>query len=123
VFLVLRFEVGEQARDGADDFVQDAHNALAVLAACAGFVRGQLHRAFEDPGLWCLTVEWESVGAYRRALGSYAVRAGATQLLGRALAEASAYETLAQALPGGAVRAAGSDRSPQADAPRLRSQP
>jgi hypothetical protein len=64
--------------------------------------------------LWCLVTEWESVGAYRRAVGSYDVRSVATPLLSRALSEPSAFEALATAEPGddgATVRLRDSDRS------------
>ena len=76
-------------------FLAAAQEALALLAARPGFRSGQVARSYDQPGLWCLVTEWESVGAYRRAMGSYDVRAGATPLLSRALPEPSAYELLA----------------------------
>ena len=39
-----------------------------------------------------LTTEWESVGAYRRALSAYDVKLTAVPVLSRALDEPSAYE-------------------------------
>ncbi len=76
-------------------FLAAAQEALALLAARPGFRSGQIARSYDQPGLWCLVTEWESVGAYRRAMGSYEVRAGATPLLSSALPEPSAYEPLA----------------------------
>ena len=93
---VLRFEVADDDRD----FAAAAREALAVLAARPGFRAGQLARAYDQPTLWCLVTEWESVGAYRRALGSFEVRSVATPLLSRALPEPSAYEPLLIAEPG-----------------------
>lgn len=85
---------------------------LAILADRVGFRSGQVVRAFDDPSQWCLVTEWESVGAYRRALGSYEVKAGGTPLLSRARPEPSAFEPLAVvAGPGGPVTVVGSDRS------------
>jgi hypothetical protein len=55
--------------------------------------------------------EWESVGAYRRALSSYDVKLHATPLLARSLDEPSAYEVLAEAAVGGSVTVAASDRT------------
>jgi len=95
----------------ATEFVADAHEALAALGARPGFVRGQLARAYDDPAAWCLVTEWESVGAYRRALSAYDVKLRATPLLARAVPEASAYEPLASVEPGGPVRVAESDRA------------
>lgn len=103
-----RFVVTEE---DAATFVERAHAALVVLAACPGYRRGELVRALDDPRHWCLVTEWESVGAYRRALGAFDVRVHATPLLAASLDEPSAYETLARAEPGGEVEVAHSDRA------------
>jgi heme-degrading monooxygenase HmoA len=104
---VLRFEAA------ADDegFLDAAEAALALFAARPGFRAGHVGRAYDQPDLWCLVTEWESVGAYRRALGSYEIKAAATPLLSRALPEASAFEALVESSAGGQVRRVGSDRS------------
>jgi len=107
--LVLnRFVVAE---DAAAPFVTRAHAALAALAACPGYRAGRLTRALDEPEHWCLVTEWESVGTYRRALGSYDVKVDATPLLAESLDEPSAYETLAAAEPGGEVLTSPSDRA------------
>ena len=107
--LVLnRFVIPPAAQDG---FVREANAALAALAQRPGYVSGRLTRALDDPALWTLVTEWESVGAYRRALGGFDVKVHATPLLARAVDEASAFETLASAAPGGAVTVVASDRA------------
>jgi len=106
VLVVLRFEVADEV-----EFLTAAGDALEVLAARPGYRRGQLGRAYDDPAVWCLVTEWESVGAYRRALSAYEVKLRATPLLARALPEASAFEPLATAEPGGSVTVANSDRA------------
>jgi quinol monooxygenase YgiN len=109
--LVLnRFVIPPDTQDG---FVARAHAALAALAACPGYVSGRLTRALDDPARWTLVTEWESVGAYRRALGGFEVKVHATPLLAQSLEEPSAYETLASAAPGGDVVAEASDRAPE----------
>jgi hypothetical protein len=85
--------------------------ALEKLAACPGYRRGTLGRAYDDPTQWCLATEWESVGAYRRALGNYEVKLYATPLLAESHDEPSAFEPLATAEPGGAVAVVTSDRA------------
>ncbi len=105
MLVVLRFEATDDA------FLAQAQEVLDLLAARPGYRRGQVARAYDQPELWCLVTEWESVGAYRRALGSYEVKAGATPLLSRALPEASAFEPLAIAEPGAPSRVLDSDRS------------
>lgn len=95
----------------APDFVPRAHAALAALAARPGYLRGQLTRALDEPAHWCLVTEWESVGAYRRALSAYEVKVAANPLLAESLDEPSAYETLAGAEPSGDVVVIPSDRA------------
>ncbi|WBB79708.1 antibiotic biosynthesis monooxygenase [Micromonospora sp. WMMD882] len=97
--------------DVATTFVERAHAALAALAARPGYRRGELVRALDDPRHWCLVTEWESVGAYRRALGGFDVKVAAVPLLAESLDEPSAYETLASAAPGGEVTVSDSDRA------------
>ncbi len=41
-----------------------------------------------------MVTRWKDVGSYRRALSSYDVKVGAVRLLGRAIDEPSAYESL-----------------------------
>jgi heme oxygenase (mycobilin-producing) len=71
VLVMNRFVVEEA---DAEAFVERAHAALATLAARPGYQRGRLTRALDDPRHWCLVTEWESVGAYRRALNAFEVR-------------------------------------------------
>jgi heme oxygenase (mycobilin-producing) len=107
--LVLnRFVVPTDTQDG---FVEQAHTALAALAARPGYLSGRLTRALDDPSYWTLVTEWESVGAYRRALGGYDVKVHATPLLALSLDEPSAFETLASAAPGGELTVEASDRA------------
>jgi quinol monooxygenase YgiN len=91
VLVVTRFRV-----DPADDaFRGDAERAWGLLAQRPGYLDGTLGRNVDEPDLWVLVTRWESVGAYRRALSAYDVKAGAVPLLSRALDEPSAYEIAA----------------------------
>jgi quinol monooxygenase YgiN len=108
VLVTNRFVVDDAA---APAFIERAHAALAALAARPGYLRGELMRALDDPRHWCLVTEWESVGAYRRALGGFDVKVQATPLLAESIDEPSAYETLASAAPGGAIEVRASDRA------------
>jgi len=106
---MLRFTVA----DGSEvHFHQTAQEILAILAGRPGYVRGQVGQAYDDPQLWCLLTEWESVGAYRRALGGYDVKVKLTPFLAQAHDEPTAFEPLAVAEPGGAVTVTSSDRGP-----------
>ncbi len=78
----------------ADDFRTGLEDAHAVLARQRGYVGGGVGRNVDDPELWLLQTSWEGPGAYRRALSAYEVKVRAWALLGRALDEPSAYETV-----------------------------
>jgi quinol monooxygenase YgiN len=105
VLVINRFVVGSDQ----ESFLARAHAALAVLAARPGYLRGRLARSMDDPAHWCLVTEWESVGAYRRALGAYEVKVEATPLLAESQPEPSGYEVLASAEPSGPVEVTPSD--------------
>jgi heme oxygenase (mycobilin-producing) len=107
VLVVTRFAV----TDGEESFVERAHAALTALAACPGYLRGRLARAYDEPDRWTIVTEWASVGSYRRALSSYEVKVRATPLLAGSLDEPSAYEVLAEVTPGGEVTVTASDRA------------
>ncbi|HTZ43803.1 MAG TPA: antibiotic biosynthesis monooxygenase family protein [Jatrophihabitans sp.] len=96
---------------GEEDFADRATTALRALADRPGYLRGSLGRAADDEGAWLLLTEWESVGAYRRALGNYQVKLHATPLLAEALDQPSAFEPLLRIEAGGAEVATASDRA------------
>ena len=73
-------------------FREDLQRARETLAERPGHLSGRVGRNIDDPELWVLTTEWESVGAYRRALSAYDVKLTAVPVLSRALEEPSAYE-------------------------------
>jgi heme oxygenase (mycobilin-producing) len=108
VLVTNRFVVDTEV---APEFTEQAHAALAALAARPGYLRGELMRALDDPTHWCLLTEWESVGAYRRALGDFDVKVTAVPVLARSVDEPSAYETLASAAPQGEIVIVASDRA------------
>ena len=94
-----------------DGFADRAARALDVLSACRGYLHGSLGRSTDDTAQWVLVTEWENVGSYRRALGSYDVKLHATPLLAEALDLPSAFEALVDIGPGGAVVRRASDRA------------
>jgi hypothetical protein len=98
----------------ADDFAGRGQDALTVLAARAGYLRGSLGRSTDDPRCWVLVTEWADVGSYRRALGAFDVKLRAAPLLGEAADLPSAFEELVQVAAGGAARVSSSDREPDA---------
>ena len=75
-----------------ESFREDLQTAREALAACAGYVGGELGRNVDDPELWVLSTRWENVGSYRRALSSYDVKLRAVVTLSRAIEEPTAYE-------------------------------
>jgi hypothetical protein len=91
VLVVNRFRVPDEQ---AESFRIDLESALAVLARQQGYDDGRLGRNVDDPALWTMVTRWRDVGSYRRALSSYDVKVGAVPLLGRAVDEPSAYESL-----------------------------
>jgi heme-degrading monooxygenase HmoA len=91
VLVISRFRVSDA---GADAFRDDLEQVHALLGSRPGYVAGRIGRNVDDPELWVLTVEWENVGAYRRALSAYEVKVGAVALLSTALDEPSAYEVV-----------------------------
>jgi len=65
-----------------------------LLAEQAGCVAVSVGRAIDDPASWLVASEWESVGAYRRALSSFEVKVAGVPVLSQSVDEASAYEVL-----------------------------
>jgi hypothetical protein len=97
-------------QDASPDFAERAHAALAALAERPGYLRGTLGRSTDEPDAWLLLTEWENVGSYRRALGSYQVKLHATPLLASAVDVPGGFEALLDVAPGGAAVAHHSDR-------------
>lgn len=90
MIVVTRYRV-----DPADaDFADRVAAALTALAERPGHLRGRAGPTTDDPQLWVMVTEWESVGAYRRALGGYDVKVHAAPLMAQALDEAGAVEVL-----------------------------
>jgi hypothetical protein len=89
--------------DPGADFAARAQQALAVLAARPGYLRGTVGRSTDDPSAWLLLTEWENVGSYRRALGAFDVKLHATPLLAAARDLPGAFETLLDVDASGAV--------------------
>lgn len=102
-------------------FLVQARAALAALAGCRGHLAGHVGRSSDDPGLWVLATEWESVGAYRRALSSYDVKLRAVPVMYFAVDEVTAYEALVEAPdgPSGDLVDRDSDRDPGAGSASL----
>ncbi|MFC4333619.1 antibiotic biosynthesis monooxygenase [Salininema proteolyticum] len=97
--------------EDAEAFHEGAAPALRAFAACAGYVRGGYGRAVDDPGVWLMWTEWETVGDYRRSLSSYDVKM-CTPFLASALPEPVGFEDL-MVIEGGSESGRASDHSPE----------
>ncbi|MGZ0147234.1 antibiotic biosynthesis monooxygenase family protein [Kribbella sp. WER1] len=91
MFVVIRFRVTESEQAGFGERLQAA---VEVLAKQRGFVAARTGRNVDDPELLALTLEFENIGSYRRALSPYEVKLTAVPLLSQAIDEPSAYEEL-----------------------------
>lgn len=91
MLVVTRYVVPEEE---AAAFADQARAALDALRARPGCRVAVLGRAADDAGLWTLTTRWDSVGSYRRALGSFEVKLHAVPLMYRAVDEPTAFEEL-----------------------------
>jgi quinol monooxygenase YgiN len=91
VLVVNRFRVPE---DAAESFRVDLERAHESIAGCPGYIEGRIGRNVDEPTLWVLVTTWDGPGAYRRALSSYDVKLHAVPVLGRAVNEPGAYETV-----------------------------
>ena len=90
LLVVMRF----RASGDSAGLREQLHRALDVLHAQQGLRQSRLARSTDDPELVTLTLEWESVGAYRRALSSYDVKVEVVPLLSNAIDEPTAFEVV-----------------------------
>ena len=95
MFVVIRFRVGES---GQGEFGERLRAAVDVLREQKGFVAARAGRNVDDPELVALTMEWENVGSYRRALSPYDVKLTAVPLLSQAIDEPTAYDDVPEFL-------------------------
>jgi hypothetical protein len=91
LIVLSRFRVPTEDLPG---FELNARQAVGVLSACEGFVRASVGQATDDPELQVIVTEWTGVGAYRRALSRYEVKASAIPFLSHAIDEPSAFEVV-----------------------------
>jgi hypothetical protein len=96
-----------------------ARAALAPLTSQHGCLGGEICAAIDDPQLMTVITRWESVGAYRRALSAFDVKANSIPFLSTAIDEPSAFEVLHHNGPDGAQDFS-SARAADADTIRLR---
>ena len=68
--------------------------ALSILGESTGFLRGQIAQATDDADLMVVSTSWANVGAYRKALSRFEVKAQVIPLLSLAIDEPSAFEAV-----------------------------
>lgn len=90
VLVVSRYRV----ESDRGKWLAQMREALTILGESAGFIRGQIAQATDDADLMVVTTSWENVGAYRRALGRFEVKAQVVSLLSLAIDEPSAFEAV-----------------------------
>lgn len=88
MLVIQRFRVPVE---GAEQFPARLDAAYAHLAAQPGLESIDAQRNVDDPELWVLVTRWDSVGAYRRALGGVAAKYALMPVMAHAIDEPSAY--------------------------------
>lgn len=96
--MLCRFDVSDSE---APEFLDQAERALGLLTARPGCVGGELARATEDSASYVLSVRFESVAAYRRAMSGVEVREHVIPLLSRARVDQHAAHEVALTAEGG----------------------
>lgn len=85
---VTKYDVGDVA-----DFPQRMSRAMAAFAANQGCLDAWAGPCTDEPGVWILTLRFDSLGSYRRALSSFRVKTDAVPLMYLARDEPSGFET------------------------------
>ncbi|SMD15872.1 antibiotic biosynthesis monooxygenase [Lentzea albidocapillata] len=98
MLLVCRFRVSDP-----ETFTVRVEEALKLLTAQPGCHKGTLARSTDEDDRWVLTVEFESVVAYRRAMSPFPVREHVIPLLSEALTDEPAMYEPALTSAGGEV--------------------
>jgi len=65
---------------------------IGVLATQPGFRYARAGRCLDEPDVWILLSEWNSVGTYRRAMSSHAVKTSGYPVFIRIVDEPGAFE-------------------------------
>ena len=100
MLLVCRFRVSDP-----ESFTSRVEQALKLLTAQPGCEKGTLARSTDSDDRWVLTVEFESVVAYRRAMSPFPVREHVIPLLSEALTDEPAmYEPMLTSADGAVER-------------------
>ena len=84
MFAISRFEADE-------DFADLAKPVVEFWEKCTGCQWVQVVQNLDEPRLWAIVSQWDSVGAYRRSFSGYEAKMTLTPVLSRAIDEPSAY--------------------------------
>jgi quinol monooxygenase YgiN len=91
MFVVTRHRVNQS---DLAQWLESAKTALAPLADRPGCISADIGCATDDANLVTIVTRWEGVGAYRRALSSFEVKALSIPFLSTAIDEPSAFEVV-----------------------------
>ena len=104
MIVITRYRVPSEDREA---FLSEAAGAVRALSSRSGCRAVRVARAVDDGGLWVMQSEWDSVGAYRRALSAPEVKLLAVPLMYRCVDEPSAFEIRLDAVDGEVTEVAG----------------
>ena len=90
LLVVMRFRDASESGELLDRL----RDALGLLAEQGGLRQTHIARSTDEADLLVVTLEWESVGAYRHALSNFDVKVSVVPLLSSAIDEPTAFEIL-----------------------------
>lgn len=82
------------------EWLEVAKTAIAPLASRPGCESVQIGLATDESDLVVIVSRWESVGAYRKALSNFDVKAHSIPFLSTAVDESSAFEVVFESVDG-----------------------
>ncbi len=92
-----------------ESFLDLGRDLLEALAGAEGYVRGQIGRSPDDPGVWLVVTAWRDVGSMRRGFGSFEAKVAAAPVMMSAVDRVSAFEVMVESTATG-VEIRASDR-------------
>lgn len=91
MLVITRHRVAQKDLPG---WLESAKTALAPLAIQAGCISAEIGLATDEPDLVVIVTKWQGVGAYRRALSNFDVKANSIPFLSTAIDESTAFELI-----------------------------
>lgn len=80
--------------DSYEQLTAELSVLIEVFSPLPGFIRARAGGCLDAADVWILLTEWESVGTYRRALSSHAVKTSGYPVFVRIVDEPGAYEVV-----------------------------